>query len=159
MDSASGPAVRCSYTVISDETIMEALAALRPITYAKVPVEGRWQQSPFPERTVGERLVAVLCDDADVAALVVDRADGSILITTEDGPPALVNRSLGQLVEAARIYSRAARRARRIDEDDDEALEALAVETTDHIGRADPDAVRDENQLWATAAEELGYGL
>jgi hypothetical protein len=145
--------------VISDETIMDILAPLRPVTYAKVPVEGRWQQSPFPERTVGDRPVAVLCDDPDVAALVVDRQDGTVLYVAKDETPALVNRSLDQLVESSRVYSRAARRARKIDEDDDEALEALGVETTDHIGRIDPDAVRDENQVWVVAAEELGYGL
>ncbi|MEV4627931.1 SUKH-4 family immunity protein [Micromonospora sp. NPDC049523] len=145
--------------MLSDETIMDTLAALRPITYTKVPVEGRWLPSPLPELTIGERVVAVLCEDPDVARLVVDRADGTVLITTEDEPPALVNRSLEKLVEAAGIYSRAKRRARRIDEDDDEALEALAVATADQIGKIDPDAVRDENQLWAVAAEELGYGL
>ncbi|WP_329105215.1 SUKH-4 family immunity protein [Micromonospora sp. NBC_01699] len=138
---------------------MDLLAPLRPLTYAKVPIEGRWQQSPFPEHTIGERPVAVLCDDPDVATLVVDRVDGTVLFVTKDDVPALVNRSLGQLVESARIYSGAARRARGIDEDDDEALEALAAATTDHIGRIDPDAVRDENQVWAVAAEELGYGL
>ncbi|WP_326562151.1 SUKH-4 family immunity protein [Micromonospora sp. NBC_01796] len=138
---------------------MGLLAALRPITYAKVPVEGRWLPSPLPERAIGERVVAVLCEDPDVACLVVDRTDGTVLITAGDEAPVLVNRSLDQLVESSRIYSRAARRARRIDEEDDEALEALAVATAEQIGRIDPDAVRDENQLWAAAAEELGYGL
>ncbi|MFK3982825.1 SUKH-4 family immunity protein [Micromonospora sp. NPDC050397] len=145
--------------MLSDEWIVDVLAALRPITYAKVPVEGRWQQPPYPERTVGGRLVAVLCEDPEVASLVLDRADGTVLYLPADEEPALVNRSLPQLVDASRAYTRAARRARRIDEDDDEALEALAAETAGEIGRIDPEAVRDENQLWAVATEELGYGL
>jgi hypothetical protein len=71
--------------VIGDEQIDAGLAPLRPVGYAKVPVEGKWRHPPFEERTVGDRLLAVLCTDPGVALPAVDRHSGEVLLIDDDG--------------------------------------------------------------------------
>jgi hypothetical protein len=79
----------------SDEEIVEASAALAPIGFRKVPVEGRWMKNrPFRERVVGEQTTAVVCEDLDILAVVVDRSSGEVLLVDPDGAIHLVNRSL-----------------------------------------------------------------
>ncbi|WP_329045675.1 SUKH-4 family immunity protein [Amycolatopsis sp. NBC_01488] len=140
--------------MLTDQQIDEAL---RAVPRKKVPFEGAWTKAPYPERSHDGRIFAVLVDDPEVEALVVDRATGEVLVL--DGSVALVNRSLGQFAKSATAYVAARKRAKSIDEDDDEALEANGEEALMAIRAIDADAVADENQFWAVAAEELGYGI
>jgi SUKH-4 immunity protein len=144
--------------VQSDDAIERSLAPLRPITFRKVPVEGRWRTPPFPDRVIGDRTIAVVCEDPGISALGVDRDGGQVLLVAPDGEPLLVNRSVGRLAACAEVLRGALREARRA-EDDDEELEAIAARTLAAFAEVDPDAVRDENQVWSVAAEELGYGM
>lgn len=144
--------------MIGDEEISAGLQPLRPIGYSKVPVEGEWRQAPFAERVLPDRVVAVVCEDPGVAMVTVDRRSGEVLLVGQDGGSQLVNSSVELLVQCAQVYRKARRAARRV-EDDDEALEALAAQTLAEVGRIDAVAVRDENQLWATAIEEIEYDI
>jgi hypothetical protein len=144
--------------VESDDAIERALARLRPITYQKVPVEGRWREPPFPDRVLDGRTMAVVCEDAGISLLGVDRDGGEVLIVDPDEGAQPVNRSAALLVACAEAFRKARREAKRA-EDDDEELEAIAARTLAAFAEIDPDAVRDENQVWSVAAEELGYGL
>ncbi|GAB3981309.1 SUKH-4 family immunity protein [Actinoallomurus acanthiterrae] len=142
----------------SDDAIERALAPLRPITYRKIPVEGRWRKPPFPDHVLDGRTMAVVCEDAGISLLGVDRDSGEILIVDPDEGAQLVNRSAALLVACAEVLRKAHREAKRAEDDDDE-LEAIAARTLTAFAEIDPDAVRDENQLWSVAAEELGYGM
>lgn len=144
--------------MIGDEQVEAGLAPLRPAGYGKVPVEGRWQRAPFEDRVVQDRPVAVLCIDPGVAQLVVDRGSGEVFLIDEGGSAQLVNSSVGLLVRCSDVYRKARRAARRV-EDDDEALEKLAVRTLAEVEGIDPAAARDENQLWPSAIEEIEYGI
>jgi len=144
--------------VIGDEEINVGLRPLRPIGYGKVPVEGKWRQAPFADRTVQDRVVAVVCDDPGVAMVVVDRRSGEVLLVEEPGSSMLVNSSVDLLVRCSQAYRKARRAARRVQEDD-EALEALAAQTLAEVERLDAAAVRDEDQLWPSAIEEIEYGI
>jgi hypothetical protein len=144
---------------MTDDEIAEALAPLQPINYSKVPVEGRWRrQPPYPDREADGRTLAVLCEDPDVSVVGVDRASGEVWLLLADGELGLVNGSLAALVACSRAYQKAHRQAAK-DPDDDDALEAIAAEALAELGRLDPAAVRDENQAWAAAAEEIEYGM
>lgn len=46
-----------------------------------------------------------------------------------------------------------------IDDEDDDAHEENGERALTAIREADRDAVRDENQFWSVATEELGYGM
>ncbi|WP_345430872.1 SUKH-4 family immunity protein [Actinoallomurus vinaceus] len=142
----------------SDDAIERALTPLRPITYAKIPVEGRWRKPPFPDHLLDGRTVAVVCEDSGISLLGVDRDGGEVLIVGADEGPRPVNRSAALLVACAEVFRKARREAKRA-EDDDEELEAIAARTLAAFAEIDPHAVRDENQVWSVAAEELGYGL
>ncbi|WP_433185950.1 SUKH-4 family immunity protein [Actinoallomurus sp. CA-150999] len=142
----------------SDDAIERALAPLRPITYQKVPVEGRWRKPPFPDHVLDGRTMAVVCEDPGIALLGVDRDGGEVLIVDADEGAQPVNRSAARLVACAEVFRKSCREAKRA-EDDDEELEAIAARTLAAFAEIDPDAVRDENQVWSVAAEELGYGM
>lgn len=122
-----------------------------------MPFEGTWTKAPYPERSHDGRTFAVLVDDPEIEALVVDRATGEVFVL--DGSVGLVNRSLSRFAESAAAYAAARKRAKSIDEDDDEALEANGEQALKAIRAIDADAVADENQFWAVATEELGYGM
>jgi SUKH-4 immunity protein len=141
----------------TDEQIEEYLAAL---ALKQVPFEGEWNESPYPDRVIGDRTVAVLVDDPEVQQLVVDRDTGEVLFV-EDGStePELVNQTLSQFAASAEAYFAGRERATGIDEEDEDALEENGEQTLAAIRALDPEAVRDENQFWAVAAEELGYGM
>lgn len=140
--------------VLTDQQIDDAL---RAVARKKVPFEGAWAKAPYPERSHDGRTFAVLADDPEVEALAVDRASGEVVVL--DGSAVLVNRSLSQFAESAAVYVAARKRAKSIDEDDDEALEANGEAALAAIRAIDADAVADENRFWAVAAEELGYGM
>lgn len=140
--------------VLTDQQIDDAL---RAVNRKKVPFEGRWNKVPYPDRSRDGRTFAVLIDDPEVEALAVDRATGELFVL--DDSAALVNKSLAQFAESAAVYVAARKRAKSIDEDDDDALEANGEAALTAIRAIDADAVADENQFWAAATEELGYGM
>ncbi|MFD1045376.1 SUKH-4 family immunity protein [Kibdelosporangium lantanae] len=140
--------------MLTDQQIDDAL---RAVARKKVPFEGRWTRAPYPERSHDGRTFAVLADDPEIESLVVDRATSEVLVL--DSSLALVNRSLSQFAASAAAYAAAHKRAKSIDEDDDKALEANGEQALRSIRDIDADAVADENQFWAVATEELGYGM
>ncbi len=66
---------------------------------------------------------------------------------------------MAQFADSATVYVAARKRAKSIDEDDDDALEANGEEALAAIRAVDAEAVADENQFWSVATEELGYGM
>jgi SUKH-4 immunity protein len=144
---------------MTDDEIAEALAPLQPVNYRKVPVEGKWRkQPPYPDRDADGRTLAVLCEDPEVSVVGVDRATGEVWLLLDDGQLDLVNGSVAALVACSQAYQKARRQAAK-DPDDDDALEAIAAGALAELGRLDPAAVRDENQAWAAAVEEIEYGM
>jgi hypothetical protein len=134
--------------------------ALRGVKRKQVPFEGSWTKAPYPERSHDGRTLAVLVDDPNIEVLAVDRETGEVVaVILEESALTLVNRSLSQFAESAAVYAAARKRAKSIDEDDDDALEANGEQALAAIRAVDPDAVADENQFWAAATEELGYGM
>lgn len=125
-----------------------------------VPFEGKWHTTPYPEREVAGRTCVILVDDPGIQQLVVSRDNGEVLFAGANSEAAeLVNRSLAQFVPSARIYLDARQRAESIDDEDDDAHEENGERARTAIREADRDAVRDENQFWSVATEELGYGM
>jgi hypothetical protein len=143
--------------VATDLEIGNVLAGL---DVQQVPFEGKWHTTPYPEREVAGRMCAVLVDDPGIQQLVVSRDNGEVLFVAADRVAAeLVNRSLAQFAASARIYLDARQRAESIDDEDDDAHEENGERALTGIRDADRDAVRDENQFWSVATEELGYGM
>ncbi len=110
----------------------------------------------FEERNLSRRTLAVLCDDPGVSALVVDRGSGEALSIDPDSSIVLVNSSLATLIACSTAFQRHTADAHRADS----GRRASAGESLlPEFRRIDPASVDGESQLWAIAAEELGYGL
>ena len=143
---------------MSDDAIDQSLGHLRPITRRKVPLEGDWKRPPFTERSTANRRLAVVCEDPKVSELVVDRSTGEVLLGLPGDELQLVNRTLKQFVACALAFEEATRVAERAEEG---GLDLPTIGSTllGQLQQLDEAAVRDENQAWAVAAEELGYGF
>lgn len=131
------------------------LGRLREEVRARVPVAGTWTSPPHPVTRREGRDVAVLVEDA-VWILGLDRATGALWAFPGDGKPSLVNTSFDAFVACCETY------VATLDGGDprsDEGERTLAERLLAQLRAIDPAAVADENQLWAVAAEELGYGL
>jgi hypothetical protein len=140
-------------------TDLEIGNALAGLDLERVPFEGKWHTAPYPEREVAGRTCAILADDPGVQQLVVSRDKGEVLFAADRDDTHLVNQSLDQFAASARIYLAAKEQAESIDQDDDEALEKNGNRARKAIRKADRKAVRDDNQFWSVATEELGYGM
>ncbi|MFE6667464.1 SUKH-4 family immunity protein [Streptomyces sp. NPDC057697] len=138
---------------------------------ARFPYPGKWQDSPFAERTVGGVRYALVAVDPGLSALALRRDDGSLWYLAEDGAPQLVNSGIDAFVAFNRAYEEAAAEAADYEGpgdglDDDEAVDlaeqaadALTEALLERFGAVDAEAVADENSYWHIAAEELGYGM
>jgi hypothetical protein len=147
---------------VNDSELVEAMERR-----ASVPYPGSWHAPPFPERTIGGQVFALVAVDPGLSAIGVNLADGSVWLLPEDDEPGLVNASVDAFVACSALYSEAAAEAAEfeadgsdLDSDDDEGDRGDAF-TDALISRfeAVDEAVADENALWPVAAEELGYSI
>ena len=138
---------------MSDEEIAQALA---PLVDGELvaPYPAKWGQAPYA--SLGGR--AVIAADPGLSSIVVERISGAVVLVDSDGE-SVVNRSLGAFVACARSYTAAVSApAVEVDEDGDDAWEAVGEQLIEEIRGIDPDAAMDEG-FWSVAAEEVGYGM
>ncbi|MDX3659775.1 SUKH-4 family immunity protein [Streptomyces sp. ID05-26A] len=140
-------------------TDLEIGNAVAGLDVERVPFEGKWHTAPYPEREVAGRTCAILADDPGVQQLVVSRDKGEVWFAADRDDTELVNQSLDQFAASARIYLEAKEQAESTDQDNDKALEKIGNRARKAIRKVDRKAVRDENQFWSVATEELGYGM
>jgi hypothetical protein len=120
-----------------------------------LPYPGDWGIGPDGN---GRTRVAV---DPGLSSIVVDRADGTVLLVGPDGEESVINSSPDTLAEFAGRYSAALGAAAVPDEQDeaDEYWESLGEELLERFRGIDPVAVEDAESFWSVAVEELGYGM
>lgn len=120
-----------------------------------LPYPGVWALGPEGN---GRTRVAA---DEGLSTIVVDRADGTVLLVGPDGEESVVNSSPDALAEFAARYSAALTPA-DVPDDQDEAdafWEAAGEDLLERFRGIDPVAVEDAESFWSVAAEELGYGM
>ncbi|GAA4903163.1 SUKH-4 immunity protein of toxin-antitoxin system [Stackebrandtia albiflava] len=141
--------------------------ALTDDAHLGAPYPGRWNVPPYPDVDLAGGTGAVVADDPGISVLAVDRADGRLLLVTDDGVHP-VNGSLSAFVACAREYLEARDAVTEIEDEGDaewdedgeeDAVAQIGLDLHRRFEAIDPVAVADENDFWAVAAEELGYGM
>lgn len=112
-----------------------------------LPYPGVWGIGPDGN---GRTRIAV---DEGLSSIVVDRADGTVLLVGPDGDESVVNSSPDALAEFAARFDAAIGEPR-----DDDDWEAVGDELRARFREIDPVAVEDGESFWSLAAEEVGYG-
>ena len=138
---------------LSDTDIAAALADVLDGDLT-LPYPGVWGIGPDGN---GRSRIAV---DDGLSSIVVDRADGTVLLVGRDGDESVVNSSPDALAEFAVRYSAALRPASVPDDADeaDEYWQATGESLLEWFRSVDPVAVDDPDGFWSVAAEEVGYG-
>ena len=138
---------------LSDTDIAAALADVLDGDLT-LPYPGVWGIGPDGN---GRSRIAV---DDGLSSIVVDRADGTVLLVGRDGDESVVNSSPDALAEFAVRYSAALRPASVPDDADeaDEYWQATGESLLEWFRGVDPVAVDDPDGFWSVAAEEVGYG-
>jgi len=129
-------------------------AALADVLDGRLPVPypGVWGIGPDGN---GRTRVAV---DEGLSSIVVDRADGTVLLVGPDGEESVVNSSPDVLAEFAERY-RAALASAATPGDTDDHWESVGESLLDQFRAIDPVAVESGESFWSVAADEVGYGL
>lgn len=135
---------------LSDTDIAAALADVLDGDLT-LPYPGDWGIGPDGN---GRTRIAV---DQGLSSIVVDRADGTVLLVGPDGDETVINSSPDALAEFAALYSAALDATP--EDPDDEHWEARGEELLERFRGSDPVAVEDAESFWSVAAEELGYGM
>jgi len=139
----------------TDEYISSKLCEIGKTGFKAAPIEGTWQTPPYQEVVVNQRSGALIIKDA-VFIVVVDRADGAVMIIDSDNNTSLINASLDQFCRCAIHWGKLLDVPENISKREREEIAALF---TKDLLQIDKMAFENENQLWPVAIEEFSYGM